>query len=206
MKLTLALLLAIPAASAAFSIAPSAAFARRSTSSSSSTLLMASKNAKKIASRTEWAASRGITSGDATPAMATGLMQNESGLEFVKLVHPITGATSEVYLYGGVVTSFKDGDGTEFIAVRPDAKTDGSKPISGGLSHCWPQVGGMCLDFLSFLFVCFVSIVVYVFQILVVNYIHSVIFFPFSYQLTKHSRFVYVLVWTWCHSTTWICS
>jgi len=141
MKLTLALLLAIPAASAAFSIAPSAAFARRSTSSSSSTLLMASKNAKKIASRTEWAASRGITSGDATPAMATGLMQNESGLEFVKLVHPITGATSEVYLYGGVVTSFKDGDGTEFIAVRPDAKTDGSKPISGGLSHCWPQFG-----------------------------------------------------------------
>jgi len=28
----------------------------------------------------------------------------------------------------------------KFIAVRPDAKTDGSKPISGGLSHCWPQV------------------------------------------------------------------
>jgi len=32
-------------------------------------------------------------------------------------------------------------DGVEYIAVRPDAKTDGSKPISGGLSHCWPQFG-----------------------------------------------------------------
>jgi len=32
-------------------------------------------------------------------------------------------------------------EGTEFIAVRPDAKMDGSKPISGGLSHCWPQFG-----------------------------------------------------------------
>ena len=60
--------------------------------------------------------------------------------EFVKLVHPDTGASSEIYLFGGVVTSYKDGEGTEFIAVRPDAKMDGSKPISGGLSHCWPQV------------------------------------------------------------------
>merc|ERR1711937_621251 len=34
-----------------------------------------------------------------------------------------------------------DAGGTEFIAVRPDAKMDGSKPISGGLSHCFPQFG-----------------------------------------------------------------
>ena len=25
--------------------------------------------------------------------------------------------------------------------MRPDAKMDGSKPISGGLSHCFPQFG-----------------------------------------------------------------
>ena len=31
--------------------------------------------------------------------------------------------------------------GTEWVAVRPDAKMDGSKPISGGLSHCFPQFG-----------------------------------------------------------------
>jgi len=67
-------------------------------------------------------------------------MKNDSGLEYVKLVHP-TGSSSEVYLYGGVVTSYIDAQGVEYIAVRPDAKMDGSKPISGGLSHCWPQFG-----------------------------------------------------------------
>lgn len=38
------------------------------------------------------------------------------------------------------MTSYNDGE-VEYIAVRPDAKMDGSKPISGGLSHCWPQFG-----------------------------------------------------------------
>jgi len=38
------------------------------------------------------------------------------------------------------VTSYKT-DGTEWIAVRPDAKLDGSKPISGGLPFCFPQFG-----------------------------------------------------------------
>jgi glucose-6-phosphate 1-epimerase len=96
----------------------------------------------KLAPRRAWAESRGAASGstevDAAPA--AGLMKNEHGLEYVKLVSE-NGSTSEVYLYGGVVTSYKDAEGTEFIAVRPDAKTDGSKPISGGLSHCWPQFG-----------------------------------------------------------------
>ena len=72
------------------------------------------------------------------PAEA-GMMKNDDGLEFVRLVSP-NGSSAEVYLFGGVVTSYKDAEGTEFIAVRPDAKMDGSKPISGGLSHCWPQV------------------------------------------------------------------
>lgn len=73
-------------------------------------------------------------------APTAGLMKNADGLEYVKLVHPDTGATSEIYLYGGVVTSYVS-DGVEYIAVRPDAKMDGTKPISGGLSHCWPQFG-----------------------------------------------------------------
>ena len=72
-------------------------------------------------------------------SMESGMMKNDEGLDFVRLVSP-SGASAEVYLYGGVVTSYKDAEGTEFIAVRPDAKMDGSKPISGGLSHCWPQV------------------------------------------------------------------
>jgi glucose-6-phosphate 1-epimerase len=104
--------------------------------------LQASRRAAKIASRTAWIERRGMNVADSSPtSAASGLMKNEHGLEYVKLVHPSTGASSEVYLYGGVVTSYVDGDGTEFIAVRPDAKMDGSKPISGGLSHCWPQFG-----------------------------------------------------------------
>jgi len=65
-------------------------------------------------------------------------MTNENGLEYVKLVNDDSSA--DIYLFGGVVTSYIKND-VEYIAVRPDAKTDGSKPISGGLSHCWPQFG-----------------------------------------------------------------
>ena len=103
-------------------------------------VLEASRNAQKIASRTKWAESRGISDAPVAEASAAaGLMKNDDGLEFIRLVSE-SGASAEVYLFGGVVTSFKDAEGTEFIAVRPDAKMDGSKPISGGLSHCWPQV------------------------------------------------------------------
>ena len=110
---------------------------------SSPVVLEASRNAQKIASRTKWAEKRGYGDGNVADAGETsaesGLMKNDDGLEFVRLVSK-SGATAEVYLFGGVVTSYKDAEGTEFIAVRPDAKMDGSKPISGGLSHCWPQV------------------------------------------------------------------
>jgi len=113
----------------------------------SSVVVFDSRNRQKIASREKWAKSRGFGAADAgaetseAAAATAGLMKNEHGLEYVKLVEPETGATSDIYLFGGVVTSYIDGDGQEFIAVRPDAKTDGSKPISGGLSHCWPQFG-----------------------------------------------------------------
>lgn len=104
----------------------------------------ASRAATKKASRAKWVEARGISTGGAATVEAStsssGIMKNDAGLEYVKLVHPDTGASAEVYLFGGVVTSYKDSEGTEFIAVRPDAKMDGSKPISGGLSHCWPQV------------------------------------------------------------------
>eukprot|EP00566_Odontella_aurita_P014862 CAMPEP_0113552134 /NCGR_PEP_ID=MMETSP0015_2-20120614/14901_1 /TAXON_ID=2838 /ORGANISM="Odontella" /LENGTH=343 /DNA_ID=CAMNT_0000453083 /DNA_START=124 /DNA_END=1155 /DNA_ORIENTATION=+ /assembly_acc=CAM_ASM_000160 len=139
MKLSLALLAATAATSSAFTVGPQA-FNVASRAPSSSSALHASRAADKIASRSQWAEARGYTA-DAAGASAAGLLTNDDGLEYVKLVHPDTGATSEVYLFGGVVTSYIDGEGTEFIAVRPDAKMDGSKPISGGLSHCWPQFG-----------------------------------------------------------------
>jgi glucose-6-phosphate 1-epimerase len=76
-----------------------------------------------------------------TIPVTAGVQTNEHGLEYVQLVHPESGATSQVYLMGAVVTSYMSSSGVEHIAVRPDAVWDGSKPISGGLSHCWPQFG-----------------------------------------------------------------
>jgi len=38
------------------------------------------------------------------------------------------------------VTSYVKG-GVDYLMVRPDAKLDGSKPISGGIPHCFPQFG-----------------------------------------------------------------
>lgn len=102
---------------------------------------MGSRKRDKIASRSKWAEARGFSENAVTAeAVEAGTMTNDGGLEYVRLVHPDSGDFADVYLYGGVVTSYVK-DGVEFIAVRPDAKMDGSKPISGGLSHCWPQFG-----------------------------------------------------------------
>jgi len=149
MKLALALLAASTTSVAGFGVAPAAFTLARTANNNArfSVVLQASKNKQKIASRTKWAASRGygqdgpVGEAEGAATAAAGLTKNADGLEYVTLVHPETGASSEIYLLGGVVTSYKDADGTEFIAVRPDAKMDGSKPISGGLSHCWPQFG-----------------------------------------------------------------
>lgn len=63
----------------------------------------------------------------------------EGGLPAVKLTSA-DGCTATAYLFGGVVTSFVK-DGRDILFVRPDAVFDKSKPISGGLPHCWPQFG-----------------------------------------------------------------
>jgi hypothetical protein len=122
--------------------ASSAFFVQPPAVARTSVVLEDSRARQKKVTRTKWLETRGISNGEtaADVATAAGLMTNDGGLEYVKLVNAATGASSDVYLFGGVVTSYKDGEGTEFIAVRPDAKMDGSKPISGGLSHCWPQV------------------------------------------------------------------
>jgi glucose-6-phosphate 1-epimerase len=49
------------------------------------------------------------------------------------------GATATIYALGATVTSFKAP--TEVFALRPDATFDGSKPIPGGMPHCWPWFG-----------------------------------------------------------------
>lgn len=139
MKFSLASIIAAScvACGSAFVVKPSSSVGSRT----SSVVLDASRRRQKIASRSKWLEARGMSDVVATtePASASGTLTNAEGLEFVRLVSE-NGSSAEVYLYGGVVTSYKDAEGTEFIAVRPDAKMDGSKPISGGLSHCWPQV------------------------------------------------------------------
>lgn len=145
MKLNLGLLFCGASSCSAF-IGPTAFSQVRSAGDVSLVALnMGSRAADKAASRRAWAEARGFKDGEAGTSPSDnsatpGLQKNENGLEYVKLVHPETGATSDVYLYGGVVTSYVV-NGVDYIAVRPDAKTDGSKPISGGLSHCWPQFG-----------------------------------------------------------------
>jgi hypothetical protein len=113
MKISLSLLFASLASTTAFVVQPPA-------STRASVVVFDSRKRQKIASRTKWVESRGgAAEASATEGTATsnaGLMTNEHGLKFVKLVHPDTGATSEVYLYGGVVTSYVDGDGTEVSA------------------------------------------------------------------------------------------
>lgn len=132
MKLILPFTLIASIAPSVFSFTPSTPVNSHSVSS---TILEASKNKQKLASRGKWAESRGIV---ADTAEASSTLKGEEGLEYVKLVNGDSSA--DVYLLGGVVTSYING-GVEYIAVRPDAKMDGSKPISGGLSHCFPQFG-----------------------------------------------------------------
>ena len=112
-----------------------------SSAASSSTALFDSRHRQKVATRSRWLENRGAAVAEVTAEAVSSLCKNSQGLEYVQLTHPTSGSTAQVYLLGGVVTSFCDKDGTEFIAVRPDAAMDGSKPISGGLSHCWPQFG-----------------------------------------------------------------
>jgi glucose-6-phosphate 1-epimerase len=142
MKFTLSFLAAVGTATNGFVVQPPLA-AAPDRHAQPLTVLFDSRRRQKIARRSEWIESRGLdtlSTDSSSTSSAGGLMKNDDGLEYVKLVAP-NGASSEIYLYGGLVTSYKDAEGTEFIAVRPDAKMDGSKPISGGLSHCWPQFG-----------------------------------------------------------------
>ncbi|EIE26552.1 apospory-associated protein C [Coccomyxa subellipsoidea C-169] len=68
------------------------------------------------------------------------ITEGEGGLPKVVLRHSC-GSKAEVYLYGAVVASWTQPSGDEVLYVRPDAKFDKSKPISGGIPHCFPQFG-----------------------------------------------------------------
>merc|ERR1719277_1297332 len=72
-------------------------------------------------------------------AEAEGISEAKEGPLTKLTLASSTGAVAEVFTLGATVTSFKAP--SEVLFVRPDAKFDGSKPISGGLPFCWPQFG-----------------------------------------------------------------
>lgn len=67
-------------------------------------------------------------------------IEGRGGLPTVSLKHSC-GSSAEVTLFGGCITSWKQASGDEVLYVRPDAVFDKSKPISGGIPHCFPQFG-----------------------------------------------------------------
>ena len=103
----------------------------------SQTSLFASRSSSKALKRDDWAKSRGMTEGGGSAFANSQSTTNEHGLEIITLTSDRSSVS--IYPFGGLVASFKK-DNQEFIAIRPDAKLDKSKPISGGLSFCWPQV------------------------------------------------------------------
>mmetsp|Transcript_45075 Transcript_45075/g.134552 ORF Transcript_45075/g.134552 Transcript_45075/m.134552 type:complete len:330 (-) Transcript_45075:661-1650(-) len=73
-------------------------------------------------------------------AGAVSVVEGKSGSTMVTLKHAC-GSSAEIYLHGACVTSWKQASGDEVLFVRPDAVFDKSKPISGGIPHCFPQFG-----------------------------------------------------------------
>jgi len=67
-------------------------------------------------------------------------IEGRGGLPTVVLTHAC-GASAEITLFGGCITSWKQASGDEVLYIRPDAVFDKSKPISGGVPHCFPQFG-----------------------------------------------------------------
>ena len=84
-------------------------------------------------------ASRARASPVVRAAASVEEIKGEGDLPAVKLTSA-DGCTATAYLFGGVVTSFVK-EGRDILYVRPDAVFNKSKPISGGLPHCWPQFG-----------------------------------------------------------------
>ncbi|XP_074588331.1 putative glucose-6-phosphate 1-epimerase [Curcuma longa] len=64
-----------------------------------------------------------------------------NGLEKVVL-RQVRGSSTEVYLYGGHVTSWKNDHGEELLFLSSKAIFKPPKPIRGGIPICFPQFGG----------------------------------------------------------------
>lgn len=52
-----------------------------------------------------------------------------------------SGATCDVYVYGGHVATWKSADGVDNLFVSSAAEMGGGKALRGGVPICWPQFG-----------------------------------------------------------------
>eukprot|EP00930_Biecheleria_cincta_P057416 TRINITY_DN43355_c0_g1_i1.p1 TRINITY_DN43355_c0_g1~~TRINITY_DN43355_c0_g1_i1.p1 ORF type:complete len:314 (+),score=48.41 TRINITY_DN43355_c0_g1_i1:62-943(+) len=66
--------------------------------------------------------------------------KGKGDMDIVTLQHK-SGASAEIYLFGGTLTSYKTPDGSEKIFVSPGAVFDGKKAIRGGVPLVFPQFG-----------------------------------------------------------------
>mmetsp|Transcript_30045 Transcript_30045/g.77095 ORF Transcript_30045/g.77095 Transcript_30045/m.77095 type:complete len:372 (+) Transcript_30045:342-1457(+) len=71
---------------------------------------------------------------------SVSITEGHNGLPMVLLTHEC-GSSAAVYLYGACVASWKQISDDEVLFMRPDAVFDKTKPISGGIPHCFPQFG-----------------------------------------------------------------
>ncbi|GAA0174749.1 hypothetical protein LIER_28080 [Lithospermum erythrorhizon] len=73
-----------------------------------------------------------------TKAPGVKLGKGINGLDKI-ILQGKNGASSEIYLYGAHLTSWKNPNGTEFIFVSKNSNFEPPKPIRGGIPICFPQ-------------------------------------------------------------------
>ncbi|KAH7685976.1 Aldose 1-/Glucose-6-phosphate 1-epimerase protein [Dioscorea alata] len=78
--------------------------------------------------------------GGKAASLGLEIVEGDGGLPKVCLSSE-NGSKTEIYLFGGCVTSWKVPSGRDLLFVRPDAVFNGKKPVSGGIPHCFPQFG-----------------------------------------------------------------
>lgn len=69
------------------------------------------------------------------------VVEGMNGFPKVVMTH-VSGATSEIYLHGAHLTSWRATDGTELSFLSRAAKFEQGKPIRGGIPICFPQFSG----------------------------------------------------------------
>ena len=72
----------------------------------------------------------------------------DEGLPVARLRHP-QGASADICLHGGAITSWKRPDGSEMLQLDPSNKYNGEDPIYGGLTVAWPQLGAGALPLVN---------------------------------------------------------